>query len=81
MQRLERIAEENAEYSQRVKSCFVYSNIVGIDKEEELSEYDDYDDDSYYDYDYSYDSEVDGEEVEEATISTEQVTMGSAKRS
>ena len=70
MQRLDRIAEENAEYSQRVKSRFVHSNIVGVDREEEYSEYD------YYDYDYSYDSDYDGEEVEESYIPAKQVTMG-----
>lgn len=76
MQRLDRIAEENAEYSQRVKSRFVHSNIVGVDREEEYSEYDYYDEDSYYDYDYSYDSEYDGEEAEESYIPAKQVTMG-----
>lgn len=80
MQRLEKIAEENAEYSQRVKSRFVYSNIVWIDKEEEFSEYDYYDDDSYYDYDYSYDSDYDGEEAEETTIPAKQVTIDNVKR-
>ena len=60
LKQLERIAKENAEYSQRMRSRFVHSNIVGVDIEENDSDEYSYEYESGSSYSYDYEYEEDG---------------------